>query len=163
MEKVPFLTRARLAWRILRASRKCNSYRHAETELAIALPDGDEMNEAMKADLLELVLVFSTQGHSGFSAAYARSIFKSLASFEPLTPLTGADDEWAEVAEGQWQNKRCSRVFKDADGRAYDIDAVVFEEPCGARFTSRDSRLYIEFPYTPTTEIVKVEQEGGEG
>ena len=59
---------------------------------------------------------------------------------KPITPLTGSDDEFTEVADGVFQNKRCSSVFKDPrfhDGKlAYDIDAP-------------DPRAAISFPYWP--------------
>jgi len=48
------------------------------------------------------------------------------------------------------------QVFKDADGRAYDIDGRVFREPNGCCYTSSDSRVYITFPYRPKTEYVDV-------
>ena len=78
--------------------------------------------------------------------------------FKPFGPLTGKPEEWGEPFdnEGTQQNLRCSHVFRQADGRAYDINGKVFEEPSGIRFTSFDSRVYIEFPYTPTSQIVKV-------
>jgi hypothetical protein len=139
---------------------------HAEHELkAIGmLGSGDEMNEAMSADILELLRTFSEQGHSGFSASYAINLFEKLARFEPLGPLTGEDAEWHDVSEASgepmWQNKRCSHVFKAGDGRAYDIDAVVYREPNGAQFTRGGARHYIEFPYTPKREIVKVDFNG---
>jgi hypothetical protein len=102
-------------------------------------------------------------------------MFKKLAMFEPLIPLTGEDWEWTEVSAGVFQNKRCSRVFKQADrfdGQAYDIDARVFYEwnereldpdeegyPGKRRFkghyTSRDSMVPVTFPYTPSTEYVE--------
>lgn len=131
----------------------------AKDELTRAgLFDKDSDYGGMLGDaVLKMVEQFADEGHSGFSAGMAISLFGKLARFEPITPLTGADDEWTEVAEGQWQNKRSPRVFKDADGLAYDIDGKVFEEPDGSRFTSRDSRVYVTFPYTPTTEIWKVE------
>jgi len=67
-----------------------------------------------------------------------------------------------------YQNKRCSRIFKGSDGRAYDIEGKVFWEwyerelypdeegyPGTIKdtrsFTSCDSRVYVEFPYTPNT------------
>ena len=57
-----------------------------------------------------------------------------------------------------YQNKRFSRVFKEGkDGQAYDMQGKVFVEPDGCSYTSRDSRVYIEFPYVPHTEYVKVE------
>jgi len=86
-----------------------------------------------------------------------------LAMFEPIVPLTGEDWEWTLLDYGvdpKWQNKRCGRVFKDADGRAYDIDGIVFyewfedenHERHKSHFTGKESRVYVTFPYTPTTE-----------
>lgn len=130
---------------------------HAKRELAL-LPgddDGDEMQAEMNAHIIRMVELFADEGHSGFSAAYAISVLQKLLSFEPLTPLTGNDDEWVEVGTGVFQNSRCSRVFKE-DGEAYDIDGRVFREPSGACFTGRDSRVPVTFPYVPTTEYVDV-------
>jgi len=152
--------RAALALRILR-DRDGNLVQHARTELdAAGYFDGETMNAHMAADLIDLVRVFSSQGHSGFSAPFAIRVFREVASFKPLGPLTGADNEWMDVAEvsgmPMWQNKRCGHVFKDGDGHAYDIDAVIFEEPSGARFTGCYSRQFITFPYTPRSVIVHV-------
>ena len=121
---------------------------------------GDEMNDAMCEHILKMVNVFAEEGHSGFSANYAINILQKLLRLEPLSPLTGEDDEWCEVSDNLYQNKRLSRVFKEGkDGQAYDIDGKVFVEPNGASYTSRDSRVYIEFPYTPKTEYVNVENQ----
>lgn len=139
---------------------------HARTELQIAgLFDPDSDYGGMLGEaVMRLMETFSGEGHSGFSAGMAIGIFEKLARYEPLTPLTGADDEWVEVAEEQlsptetaplFQNKRCSRVFK-AGGNAWDIDGRIFREPSGICFTSRDSRVPVTFPYTPTREYVDV-------
>lgn len=148
--------RLALCWRILRAE-PSNLLTHADSELPP--PNGDGMQALMNQQLRELVLVFSTHGHSGFSASYARHALGKLLAYEPIRPLTGEPDEWHEVGDGVWQNRRCSRVFKDAskfDGQAYDLDAVVFREPGGACYTSRDSRKVVTFPYTPATVYVDV-------
>lgn len=145
--------RLALAWRVLRYQPD-NLLAHADRELPPA--DGDEMQEAMNLALREIVFVFGSQGHSGFSAGYATDALEKLLRFEPLRPLTGEPEEWNEVGPGWWQNRRCSRVFKDADGRAYDIDGRVFREPNGCCYTSSDSRVYITFPYRPKTEYVDV-------
>ena len=138
---------------------------HAQTEFrAAGWTDeqgkfNDEMQEAICNDALELLKVFSEQGHSGSSAPYLINMLKKLLMFEPLTPLTGEDWEWTEVGEGMFQNKRCSHVFKQPDrfnGQAYDLDGKVFCEPNGSCFTSSDSRVPITFPYTPKTEYVNV-------
>lgn len=148
--------RLALCWRILRAD-PGNLLAHAERELP--KPSGDDMQALMNAQLKELVLVFSTHGHSGFSASWARQCLDKLLAYQPLRPLTGEPDEWNEVGDGVFQNNRCGRVFKQADrfnGQAYDLDGRVFREPSGACYTSRDSMVPITFPYTPTTEYVDV-------
>jgi hypothetical protein len=122
----------------------------------------DEMQEAICTHVLKLLDVFEGEGHSGSSAPYAIDLFKKLASFEPVAPLTGEDWEWVEVFNDMYQNKRCSHVFKDADGKAYDIDGKIFwdwhqdenGEMYKSHFTGRESRVYIEFPYVPKREYV---------
>lgn len=147
-------SRLALCWRILRAEPD-NLMAHAERELPP--PGRDEMQALMNTQLKELVLVFSTHGHSGFSASWARQSLDKLLAHEPLRPLTGEPDEWMDVSDGVFQNKRCSRVFKQADrfnGQAYDIDGRVFREPSGACYTNRDSFVPVAFPYWPKTEYV---------
>ena len=135
-----------------------NLIRHARRELEIAgLFKADSDYAGMLGESTSnLMKLFSLEGHSGFSAVMQTSLFQKVSRFEPLTPLTGADDEWNEVGEGYWQNRRCSHVFKDADGRAYDIQGRIFREPNGATYTSGGSRVFVTFPYTPASEIVDV-------
>lgn len=152
--------RATLALSILR-SRDGNLVAHALTEMQAAGHfDGDRMSALAAHGAVDLVRVFSAQGHSGFSASFMRNLFGRLAAYEPLAPLTGADSEWVDMteycSEPMWQNRRCSHVFKAGDGRAYDLNAVVFEEPSGARFTGQHSRQFIDFPYSPRSIIVQV-------
>ena len=147
------LNRIKLCWKILRADTG-NLYSHAARELPPA--GDDEMQALMNRGLLDLVLVFSTQGHSGFSAGYATSALAKLLRYEPLGPLTGDESEWVEVSKDMWQNNRCGRVFKEADGSAYDIDDNVFREPDGCTYASRESRVPVVFPYRPATVVVDV-------
>ncbi len=150
----------------------------AEQELdLIGLTDDGDMNGMMRKHILHMIDEFAKEGHSGFSAQYAIDLLSKLLKYEPLTPLTGDDSEWVDVAEQNgsplWQNKRCSRVFKTTEG-AYDIDGRVFYEwaerdldpdeegyPGIRRFksywTSRESRVDVTFPYTPITQYVEVE------
>lgn len=122
----------------------------------------DEMQEMICDNILELLRVFSDQGHSGSTAPYAVNIFKKLAMFEPLVPLTGEDWEWNKIGENYYQNKRCSHVFKEGDG-AYDIEGRIFwewftdenGESYKAYYTSNGSRVPVTFPYTPTREYVE--------
>ena len=135
-----------------------NLYAHAVRELPEAK---DEMQQLMNECLLQMVLVFSSQGHSGFSSGYAISALTKLLAFEPLRPLTGEDSEWNEIGTGVWQNNRCSHVFKDDTG-VYDSNGRIFREPNGLCFTGRKSRVYIEFPYTPKREYIDVDADGKE-
>lgn len=119
----------------------------------------DEMQREMNGALLQILAVFSLQGHSGFSASYAIPVLQKLMRFEPLGPLTGADEEWFDHGDGTFQNIRCSHVFMQADrfnGQAYDINGRVFREPNGCCYTSGDSFVPVTFPYTPHTEYVDV-------
>lgn len=117
----------------------------------------DTMQDAIEACVIGIVETFAEQGHSGSSAPYVIGILEKVLRFEPVTPLTGNDDEWCEIGfvpDMKWQNKRCPHVFKRADGTAYDIEAFIFRDPDGAYFTSRDSRKDITFPYVPKREYV---------
>lgn len=119
----------------------------------------DEMQAAITEHLLSIVALFAEEGHSGGGAGYAIGMLQRLLSFEPITPLTGKDSEWALVSYGPEvdtnleQNMRCSRVFRE-DGVAYDLDAVVYRERSGASFTGWDSARRVTFPYVPKTRMV---------
>jgi len=146
-----------------------NIYKHALMEFrAAGWTDGDgnykdEMQEAICKHVLDLLLVFSNERHSGSSAPYAVNLFKQLAMFEPIVPLTGEDWEWIDHGYCM-QNKRCSHVFKQPDcfdGQAYDSQSVIFwewytdqetGEKYKSHFTSSDSARPITFPYTPKRE-----------
>lgn len=139
----------------------------AEQELRYAGYDvndsEDGPNRWLAEGTLELLKVFADQGHSGSSAPYAVALFEKLARWKPIAPLTGEDDEWVEVDYDVWQNKRNSAVFKEADGQAHWMDGRVFWEwysepdiddgkPYKSYYTSCDSRVNIEFPWTQPDE-----------
>ena len=133
---------------------------HAKREFEVLGWPGDcEMQEMACDNILELLEVFSEQGHSGSSAHYVLTQFFELAKFNPISPLTGNDDEWNEVREGTYQNNRDSGVFKKGkNGEAYWIYGKIFREPNGATFTSKDSKVPVNFPWVkPEPEIVEVE------
>lgn len=113
---------------------------------------GNMVNEAV----LEVLEVLDRQNHSGMSASIVGAILHKLWSFKPLTPLTGKDDEWRDVG-GQYQNKRCSSVFKDkVTGKAHYLDGRVFVEPDGSTFTCGLSSVDIDFPFTVPDKPVYV-------
>lgn len=97
---------------------------------------GDEDSRVM----IEILEKFFDQWDSGGAVHAVAPVLQRLIAGRPLTPLTGADDEWVDHGGGVFQNKRCGTVFKDPrfhEGKlAYDIDAP---EP----------RAAITFPYWP--------------
>lgn len=110
------------------------------------------MQRAICENILELLDVLAEQGHSGASFDYLMSHFERLARFKIITPLTGEEHEWNEPYndEGDQQNNRCSSVFRDADGRAYDIDAVAYEDEYGNLYGKGGHKdKEITFPYKP--------------
>lgn len=158
-----------------------NKYKKEFTEFRAAgwlNEDGtfkDEMQEMICTHVLKLLDVFRDEGHTGTTAPYTIDLFKKLASYEPLAPLTGEDWEWGDVRNygenPSWQNKRKSSVFKDSNGECYDIDGKVFwewvrrpleEDEEGypgnkvykSYYTCFESRVPVTFPYTPKTEYV---------
>jgi hypothetical protein len=113
----------------------------------------DGPNKWIQQNVLELLELFSKQGHSGFSANYCINTFKELASFKPLTPLQGTDDEWNECGYGVFQNRLCSTIFKQADrfdGQAYNINGKIFSDDGVCWFTNSESFVPITFPYMPS-------------
>lgn len=155
---------------------------HAQLELQIAGlfdEDKDFYGGMTGKAVIELIELFSKQGHSGMSASIIVDIFSRLAKYEPLTSITGKDEEWGEVSIGDskpwYQNKRCSALFKDGkDGKPYYIDAIIKRDQKGlcwsgmAWLSEEDyktgdrskmvgKRGYIKsFPFTPKTFYIDV-------
>lgn len=140
---------------------------YAKHELSLIKgADTDDAQVWMNKQILDLITVFSEQGHSGFSATYLIAALDRLMRFKPLKPLTGEDDEWVETHEEDgvacYQNKRCSSVFRKG-GVAYDIDSEVFSTDGGVTWFFRGGhRTPVTFPYSPPTspEQILLTEEG---
>lgn len=134
---------------------------HAERELRLLEKGltGEELEQQRVVDdnILDIVEMFARQRHSGSSAAYAIGLLTKLLAYKPLTALTGEDSEWRKVEPDLYQNIRCSRIFKDASGEAYDINGIVWEDADGFTYTNRDSFVPVTFPYYPKTEYRRAE------
>lgn len=133
-------------------SAESNLVQYAWREMQIVGGLDDEWQCEIVDNILELIERFSKQGHSGTSARYVLECVTQLMNFQPLTPLTGENSEWDDVGMGEhecWQNNRFSEVFKDSrDGQAYWSQGRIFSDDGGQSwFTSRDSRVPIEFPF----------------
>lgn len=132
------------------ASQDSNYLSYGESEMKRAgLYDGDaDYGGLIPTAVTRMLRIYAIEGHSGGSHGMVQSIFTRISSFRPLTPLTGDDDEWMEVGPNQFQNRRCSTIFKDGkDGKAYNIDGKVFVEPDGCAYTNIKSRVAVKFPW----------------
>lgn len=96
--------------------------------------------------MVEILEKFFGQWDSGGAVHVVAPVLQRLIAGKPLGPITGADSEWVDRSDfhGQpmWQNMRCSSIFKDGTGRAWDIDAA-------------DDAATITFPYSPDGAEVK--------
>ena len=141
-----------------------NLMRHAREELeriGAFAEKGDFYGGMTGNAVMDLISVFCAQGHSGMSANLVRQLFDKAASFKPLSPITGDDDEWNEIDDGRFQNKRLSALFKNGkDGIPHYIDAVVWKEENGSCFGGRvdgiSSAQNVNLPFTPKTFYIDV-------
>lgn len=136
----------------------------AKKELAL-INDGSEIQKMAEQNVLEILEVFSKQGHSNTTIWYVLGIVNRLAEWKPLGELKGTDDEWNELSRElsgddgpMYQNNRYSSVFKKGkDGIAYNIEGKVFSDNDGESwYTSRESAVDITFPYEVPDEPERV-------
>lgn len=97
---------------------------HAKRELEIAGIKGNDYDNQIAKDVLELIEVFAKQGHSGFSAFATLETFNLLANFKNIKPLTNNPEEWVDVTsygngEKLYQSKRNSACFSDDGLKTY--------------------------------------------
>ena len=84
-----------------------------------------KMQKLVNDNVLAIVEKFCEMGHSGFTAGYEINLIIRALRQQPLTKLTLEDNEFIEVADGVFQNKRDGRVFKQKDrfdGKPYNVD-----------------------------------------
>lgn len=149
-------------------------YDYASSELKRAFPDeSDPLQQLANKDILELIKVFSEQGHSGMSAPYVLSYFDRLVRFKPLGPLTGEDDEWIPRGRSEtngprtYQNRRLYSLFKSVyddghveydDVEAYECMNVNEHIPYFGGGSGKIFREFfpIKFPYTPPEKKYRI-------
>lgn len=128
----------------------------AEGELNLLLKsckDSESLKtqKAVNDDILDIIKLFSNQGHSGFSAGYSLNILKRLLDYKPLSAITDDEDEWEQLnysPDLAYQNKRCPSLFRDADGKVYNVEARIFSDDNGHTwYNCKESREYVELPY----------------
>lgn len=138
------------------------NYAKSELESARLFGENDFYDGMTGKAVMELIELFSEQGHSGMSAPIVLSIFDKLARFKPLSAIEDTPDSWNNCHGNTYQHKRLSSVFKDdINGKPYYIDAIVWRDQNGITFTSNDvcgfsSRQYIKIPFIPKTFYIDI-------
>lgn len=107
-------------------------YAKYELEMAGLFNKDSDYNGMLAKSVMELIKVFSKQGHSGCSANMTLNLFNKLSMFKPISPLTGKDKEWVKVTKDLYQNRRNSEIFKEGkNGKPYFISAYIKRTPNG--------------------------------
>ena len=163
---------------------KSNTHNYAERELDILVksstdPDNRPIIEPFIPEILALCDKFGRSGQSGGSAPYTAGAIvgalKKLLMKNPIMPMTGIDDEWMNVRDASdddkmtHQNRRCSALFKGADGRAWYLDAITWKDEKGMTWSGKaflrdgpvlhpiTARQYVKsFPFTPKTFYIDI-------
>ena len=101
---------------------------HAKRELQLAgmFDDDSDYGGDIGRDVMDLIEVFSKQGHSGGSAQLTLAIFEKVANYQNLTELSPDQNEWNDVSEisgyapnTMWQSKRRPDAFSKDHGITY--------------------------------------------
>lgn len=95
----------------------------AELQRAGAFTEEDDFYGGMTGEsVMQLVDVFSKQGHSGMSASLVSFLFKELVDGKPLSPLTNDPADWMDehlLGPGQFQSRRAGSCFSDDGLKTY--------------------------------------------
>lgn len=132
-----------------------------ELKMAGLYDKDSDYNGMIGKSVEELLKVFQSQGHSGFSASIVASIFKDVVLGGILSPLKGTPEEWEDISnfcDGEilFQNKRCTSVFSTGlnGENAYDVEGIHFIDKNGISFTCGKSHVPVTFPYIPDTKKI---------
>lgn len=139
-----------------------NLSEHARREIARYVLDYGHAHAEAAAVAQELVDLLASKALGGGSDSLTTDLFRKLVCGEILTPLTGEAEEWKDVGDVKtnvYQNIRYPWVFKN-NTEAWDTNAVWLEGPDGVQYRDGVHIHSIKFPYTPTTTIIQVDEDG---
>lgn len=151
-----------------------NTYNFAKAELDILVksagPENRPIIEEFIPEILALCDKFGNSGQSGGSASYTAEalseVLRNLCLQKSICPITGIDEEWVDVSSYAdsfsdivYQNKRCSALFKNKDGRCWYLDAIIWKTqndetwsgnailPNESSLTNSAGKPMMQFPY----------------
>ena len=122
----------------------------------------DGPNKWIQENVLELLEVFSKQGHSGMSAPYCINLFKKLANYDIISPINSQEEfDFQDVTDDTWQSRVISSVFLDEKKKAYYLDAIVWQgedqyDTWTGTVEGIMSRQCVKYPFMPKSFYVDV-------
>jgi hypothetical protein len=126
------------------------SYAARELKAAGLFDSDGDYGGKLGPDILDIIEMFSKQGHSGFSAAMTADIVGKLMRYQPLTPITNNPDDWMKIDpdmwpndDGIWQCRRNPEAFSNDGGKTYYILSE------GANDSNRNP-VHLAAEYQPT-------------
>jgi hypothetical protein len=137
------------------------SYAQRELELAGWFKEDSDYAGMVGPAVVKMVEQFAEEGHSGYSAGLCLALFKEVAAFKPLSPITNPLDtgDFHDVSGPSGtpkmttlQSTRLSSLFSEDGGETwYDIDKPL---PRWHRLLIRmrfpiSRRSFVTFPYLP--------------
>lgn len=141
---------------------------HVQRELKLAgFLDENSDDYRIGKSVIEIIDFFSKKEYSYDLAIKIGDLFKKLIVYECISPLTGKDDEWIEISNKFFQNKRIDNVFKDKNN-VYYCDAIIWC-PYNKKYSfigiveNVSSKQFIRsFPFVPKTFYIDVIKKNNE-
>lgn len=123
---------------------------HARIELELAgWVDSGFAELQLAQNVLSVIKLLETQSHSEGSLKLVGRMISVITQGNPLSPLTGKDDEWLPECGGVQQNSRCRWVFRNQTG-AWDVRSFEGNQCCTGDLGIKPDKLpRIKFPYSP--------------
>lgn len=118
--------------------------------------DSDYNGDLGKA-VIDLITLFSSQGHSGYSADYVRLIFNRLSNFKPINAIenplttqefTDTSDLYSDGTGGHYQSNILFNMFSDDYGKSWFLNLPIpKKDKNGNTFTDYKKVIVKKFPF----------------
>lgn len=101
-----------------------------------------DLPEEVKTNIRIITSLYSAYGYFGRTEYEVAEKIMSLVKFKNLSPLTDDPEEWEQMQEGLWKNKRNGGAFSQNGGETfyYFSGQACFENPWPQ---------HVSYPHTP--------------